>query len=55
MEENKKSSQAAVTASEDDVDSARLPDKSHKLCDFCRKAIVKSDNYCSYCGRVNPK
>lgn len=51
---DKKTSQVAGTTSEE-IDYIRLCDGNHKRCDFCEKVIRKNDNYCSYCGRVNPK
>jgi len=54
MQETKKSSQVDEPTSED-IEHIKLNDGNHKQCDYCEKVILISDNYCSYCGKPNPK
>lgn len=58
MDEDKKSPQVDCTTSEDKqdyIDLLKLNDGNHKKCNFCKKVICISDNYCGYCGNFNPK
>lgn len=52
MNENKKSPQVVATTSEE-LDRIKLCDGSHKRCNRCSSLILKSDNYCGYCGKPN--
>lgn len=59
MEENRKASQVARTTSEEKskqyINTLKLQNGDHKLCNFCKEVICITDNYCGYCGRANPK
>lgn len=52
MNENKKSPQVGETTGEE-LDRIKLCDGSHKRCNRCSSLILKSDNYCGYCGKPN--